>query len=117
MGGQVCEVTEGCSGIRSIQSLVMAALFFGELLWLRWPGRVLLVLVALAAAVVCNTGRAWYLASVQFSEGGDAAHAAHDPAGHLAFLVAAAVLFAGAWLLMPRVRGKQIVRRIVAPEG
>ena len=34
LGSQVVEVSDGCSGIRSIQSLVMAALFFGELLWL-----------------------------------------------------------------------------------
>lgn len=112
MGGQVCEVTDGCSGIRSIQSLVMAGLFFGELLWLRWPSRLFLVGSALAAAVLCNTGRAWYLASVQFSRGSEAVHLVHDNAGHIAFGVAALVLFLTARLLMPRTGGRVVIRTI-----
>jgi exosortase len=115
LGSRVVEVSDGCSGIRSIQSLVMAALFFGELLWLRWSGRVALIGTALAAAVLCNTGRAWYLASVQFSRGEEAAHAAHDPAGHLAFAAAALVLYLAARLLMPRAAG-MIVRKTVEPQ-
>ena len=110
LGSRAVDVTDGCSGIRSIQSLLMAALFFGELLWLRWPGRLLLVGTGLAAAVLCNTGRAWYLASIQFAQGEEAAHAAHDPAGHLAFAVAALVLYLAARLLMPRARGRRVVR-------
>lgn len=113
LGAQVVEVSDGCSGIRSIQSLVMAALFFGELLWLHWYGRLALVGAALAAAVLCNTGRAWYLATVQFSKGVDAAHAAHDPAGHLAFAASALALYLTARLLMPRARGRVVVRRMI----
>ena len=111
LGGRAVDVTDGCSGIRSVQSLVMAALFFGELLWLRWPARLALVGTGLAAAVVFNTGRACYLASVQFARGEDAAHAAHDPAGHLAFAAAALVLYLAARLLMPRARGRVVVRK------
>jgi exosortase len=112
MGGQACDVTDGCSGIRSIQSLVMAALFFGELLWLHGAARVALVGTALLAAVACNTGRAWYLASVQFSRGEAATDAAHDPAGHLAFAAAALLLFLAARLLVPRACGQVVVRRV-----
>ena len=112
-GSRAVDVTDGCSGIRSIQSLLMAALFFGELLWLRWAGRIILVGAALAAAVLCNTGRAWYLASVQFSRGEEAAHAAHDPAGHLAFALAALALYLTARLLMPRASGRTVVRKEV----
>jgi len=111
MGGNVCEVTDGCSGIRSIQSLVMAALFFGELLWLKWPGRVALVVTGLTAAVLCNAGRAWYLASVHFSKGIEAAHAAHDTAGHVAFAVAALILFVIARLLVPQPKSRVVVSR------
>ena len=111
LGAQAVEVSDGCSGIRSIQSLLMAALFFGELLWLRWHGRLILVVVALGAAVLCNTGRAWYLAMVQFSKGVAAAHAAHDSAGHLAFASAALILYLAARILMPRARGRVVVRR------
>ena len=113
MRDQVCEVTEGCSGIRSIQSLVMAALFFGELLWLRWPGRLMLVAGGLVAAVTFNAGRAWYLASVHFSEGREAAAAVHDSAGHIAFILAALSLFLVAWACVPRARGRRVIRRTV----
>jgi exosortase len=111
LGASVVEVSDGCSGIRSIQSLLMAALFFGELLWLRWYWRLVLVGSALGAALLSNVGRAWYLASVQFSKGEAAAHAAHDNAGHVAFAVAALVLYLVARLLMPRVKGRVLVRR------
>ena len=113
-GARAVDVTDGCSGIRSIQSLLMAALFFGELLWLRWASRVTLVGAALAAAVLCNTGRAWYLASIQFSRGEEAAHAAHDPAGHLAFAIAALALYLAARLLMPRADGRVVVIKTVS---
>jgi exosortase len=111
LGARVVDVTDGCSGIRSIQSLLMASLFFGELLWLRLPGRILLIGSALVAAVVCNIGRAWYLASVQFAHGEDAAHAVHDTAGHLAFAAAALSLYLTARLLMPRIHGRIVRRR------
>lgn len=113
MGSRAVDVTDGCSGIRSIQSLLMAALFFGELLWLHWSARVVLVATGLVAAVACNTGRAWYLASVQFSRGQEAAHAAHDPAGHTAFVVAALVLYVAARLMIPQARGRVVVRKAV----
>ncbi len=118
MGQQVCEVTEGCSGIRSIQSLVMAGLFFGELLWLRWYGRLALVGVALVAAVACNTGRAWYLAFLQFSDGTEAASAAHNGAGHVAFAVAAVLLYLAARWLTPTQKMRRLVRHSIGkPEG
>jgi exosortase len=117
LGDQIVDVTEGCSGIRSIQSLVMAALFFGELLWLRLTSRVMLLGMALVAALVCNTGRAWYLAKVQFSEGLGAAQAVHDMAGHVAFGAAAAMLLGAALVLSPRRRGRAVVRRAVGSES
>lgn len=110
LGGNVVEVTEGCSGIRSVQSLVMTALFFGELLWLRWPGRFLLVLGALAAAIPCNTGRAFYLANVAFFKNADAAASVHDSAGHIAFAAAAAMLYFFAQALSFRPTRRKLVR-------
>lgn len=103
-GDQVVEVTEGCSGIRSLQSLVMAALFFGELLWLSWPKRLLLLGLAAGCALVVNTGRAYTLAQIQFSQGEAAAEAAHDMVGHVAFAVSCLILFGGAKLLTIRKR-------------
>ena len=51
--------------------------------------------------------------SVQFSRGEEAAHAAHDPAGHLAFALAALALYLTARLLMPRASGRTVVRKEV----
>ncbi len=99
IGGDVVAVTDGCSGIRSLQSLGMAALFFGELLFLGWGRRLLLIGAAGIFALVLNAGRAWWLAELHFSRGAEAAAAAHDMIGHLAFALSAAGLYGAAWLL------------------
>jgi exosortase len=109
MNGDVVEVNEGCSGIRSLQSLVMAALFFGELLLLGFGRRLVLVGTAAACAVFVNTGRAFYLANVQFLQGKEAADAAHDLVGHLAFTVSAGIVF-GMALLIGRRKTRLLVR-------
>jgi exosortase len=113
LGDRVAEVTDGCSGIRSAQSLLMTALFFGELMWLTWPRRLLLLGAALLTALVTNTVRAYYLASLQFSAGPDAVHQAHDPAGHIAFVAAAAILYGIAWFLTNIRHDRAKVRRVV----
>ncbi|QJE94295.1 archaeosortase/exosortase family protein [Luteolibacter luteus] len=112
LGQEVVEVTDGCSGIRSAQSLVMTALFFGELLWLAWPKRLLLIGGALMVALVGNTARAYYLASTQFFNGKAAADAAHDGAGHFAFALSALALYGIAWAMLPRTKGRTVVRRV-----
>jgi exosortase len=114
MDGQVVEVTEGCSGIRSLQSLGMAALFFGELLLLGWGRRLVLVGVAAFCAVFVNTARAWWLAEIHFLKGPAAAEAAHDGIGHMAFAVSAGILFASACLIRRRHVGRHqiVVKRI-----
>jgi exosortase len=119
LGGEVVDVTDGCSGIRSFQSLLMAALFFGELLGLKAGWRVMMVAVAVGIAILTNTGRAIYLASVRFSRGPEAFEAVHDSAGHVAFGLAALVmlvtakLFTGTWFT-PRNRKRVLVRRSAA---
>jgi exosortase len=121
LGNEVVEVTDGCSGIRSLQSLVMAALFFGELMLLPLIRRLALLLVAAGCAVVVNTGRAWMLANTQFAKGKEAADAAHDLIGHVAFAVSAAMLLVAA-LVLHRRRGPRrvVVKKRVQgtePEG
>lgn len=91
--GTWVHVTEGCSGIRSAQSFVMAALFFGEWLRLNVVGRVGLVVAGFATAWAFNTLRATGLAIVRV-EGGEASFDAwHDGFGLLAFVLGSAVLF------------------------
>jgi exosortase len=97
LGHESVGIGDGCSGIRSLQSLVMVALFFGELLLLSWPRRIALLAIGGGCAVVLNMARAFTLASIQFSRGSEAMDAAHDPVGHAAFGISALVLFLGAW--------------------
>ncbi len=74
-------IEEACSGIRSLQSGLMAALFFGELLRLAAVRRVLLVLLAVIAALVGNILRSSFLALIASARGLAAVGEWHDAAG------------------------------------
>jgi len=109
--GTEVEVTDGCSGIRSLQSLLMAGLFFGELFFLRPRQR--LTLLAFTGVVVMgvNIGRVMMLARVRFDQGEHAFEAAHDSIGQIAFVVSAALLFVAARGLLATQDGRrQVVR-------
>jgi exosortase len=77
----VLGVDEACSGVRSLQSMLMASLFQGELKRLTWRGRIGLVFVGLALAVCCNILRALGLITVVIQQGLSALDRWHDPAG------------------------------------
>jgi exosortase len=112
LGTDVVEVTDGCSGIRSFQSLVMVALFFGELFFLPLGRRIALIALAGLSAVAFNTLRAWWLAHVHFAGGPEAAAAAHDRIGHTTFILSAATLWLSAYgLLHLGSRGPKVLRR------
>lgn len=115
MGTEVVEVTNGCSGIRSLQSLVMVALFFGELFLLPTSRRLLLIFLAGLAALIFNTLRAFWLASVHFNEGIQAADAAHDRIGHTTFLLSAATLWLAAYSLLHSQPRRLLQRTISSP--
>lgn len=112
LGAEVVEVAESCSGIRSLQSLVMVALFLGELWWFRWGWRVGLVGVAVACAVGVNALRAVSLARIHFAEGKQAAAAAHDLIGNIAFLASAGILVAAALLMLRAGPRRRLVRQV-----
>jgi len=112
--GEVVEVTDGCSGIRSFQSFVMAGLFFGELMLLRLPGRLTMLAVGVVAALATNVVRTMLLARIRFEHGEAAFESAHDWLGLAAFIVAAALMLAvSGWLGRERRTGGRIVRRNV----
>jgi exosortase len=93
------EVTDGCSGVRSFQSFVMATWFFAELQRMR-PARVgWLLACACVTAFLVNTARTHTLATIRFDHGMEAFDRAHDWLGLLAFLVSAAVFYwVSGWL-------------------
>jgi exosortase len=109
--GTEVEVTDGCSGIRSLQSLLMAGLFFGELFFLRSRQRMALLAFTGVVVVGVNIGRVMTLARIRFDRGEHAFEAAHDQVGQIAFLVSAAFLFVAARSLLETQDGrKQLVR-------
>lgn len=87
------EVTDGCSGIRSFQSFVMATWFFAEWQKLKaWPALVLLACSCVVAYAI-NVSRTYTLAWIRFDHGLEAFHRAHDWLGILAFAFSALVFY------------------------
>ena len=74
-------VEEACSGVRSLQTTLMIALFMGELLQFRLVRRAILLAGALAVAFVCNASRAFFLVWVSARSGTDAVAKWHDNIG------------------------------------
>lgn len=95
----VVSIDEACSGIRSLQSTLMAALFLGELYLLSRPRRVLLILGGVVAAFCFNVLRTFILTWQAASFGLAALKKWHDPAGLTIFVACFGCLCAMAvWL-------------------
>jgi exosortase len=91
--GVTVEVADGCSGLRSFQSFVMATWFFAELQRLKTNGTLTLLVIACSVAFFVNTARAFTLASIRFNHGEDAFQSAHEWLGLLAFALSAVAFF------------------------
>jgi exosortase/archaeosortase family protein len=88
-------VEDACSGIRSLQSTIMAALFLGELYLLKLPQRFLLLALGVPLAFSFNVVRTLFL-TWQASSSGEAAIAKwHGSAG----MTISVVCFACLWLI------------------
>lgn len=102
VGTETLGVDDACSGIRSFQSSLMAALFLGELYRLRWGYRIFLCLVGLFTAYALNVLRMIIL-SVAVANGGlDALNRLHDPAGFAILLVTMGILWVLCWRILKR---------------
>lgn len=87
-------VDEACSGLRSLQTVVMMALFLGEV---DRPGlrrRFALLAGAAGAALVVNIARTTVLTWVFARAGAEAEERWHDPAGIVALVVTLALVWA-----------------------
>ena len=96
--GGILGVEEACSGIRSLQSGMMVALFFGEIFRLRWTRRIFLLLLAICAAMAGNIIRSVLLAWVASTQGISAVASWHDLAGLIVLLLSVAVVLGCALL-------------------
>ena len=80
-------IAEACSGIRSLQASLMISLAVGELFFLRFHRRVLLVVLAAGAATLLNLARTLALCLFMDRGGTEAMHKAHDTVGNTAILL------------------------------
>ncbi len=89
-------VDEACSGVRSLQSSIMAALFIGDLTLRRTGWKVFFALGGIALAIAGNFVRSLYLSTTAYRHGTEALKAIHDAAGWsvLAFTACGLVLLA-----------------------
>jgi len=74
-------VEEACSGVRSLQTTLMIALFMGELLRFGILRRAILLAGALGVAYVCNLARTYFLVWVSARSGMQAVGKYHDSVG------------------------------------
>ena len=98
-------VEEACSGVRSFQATIMAALFLGQLWTFPLRSRLVLLGAGVVFAFFCNVIRALVLAFVAEKQGLDAIEKWHDPAGFTILGVCFIGLLGLALLLRPK-RGR-----------
>lgn len=85
-------VDEACSGVRSLQSSIMAALFLGDLTLKRKSLKWLCFFAGIGLAVFGNFIRSVYLSLTAYYQGADAIKTVHDLAGWSILLGTAAGL-------------------------
>jgi exosortase len=91
-------IEEACSGVRSVQSTIMAAWLAGEWWRHRALGRAGLLVLAAAMAVVLNLFRTFTLAWLAATQGSAAMEHWHDTAGYFVYFFSFAVVLTIAWL-------------------
>ena len=92
-------IDEACSGIRSLQSTVMATLFIGYLSLRSWGLRASLLISGLLLAFVGNVIRSLFLSFLANGRGEQALKSAHDTAGWSILVFTVVGVGAMAWLL------------------
>jgi len=99
VGTGIVGIDQACSGVRSLQSTLMASLFLGELYGLRVRWRVAFVAAGLVLAFSLNLVRTFLLAWIAARDGVEAVNRFHDQAGLMILFACVLALWAGAaWL-------------------
>jgi exosortase/archaeosortase family protein len=97
----VIDIDEACSGIRSLQAIVMISLFLGELFRLKLAQRLLLMVIGIAVTLLANVVRTATLSSIGFSQGMSAVDHYHDTAGLVVLIFSLSSTLLAAFLLRP----------------
>ena len=100
--GSLLGVEEACSGIRSLQSMIMVSLAIGEFFRLAWPRRVALLVLGIAAALAGNALRSLTLSVAACRNGSGAVDTIHDGTGLAVLAGAAAVVLLAGRLMAPK---------------
>jgi exosortase len=95
-------VEEACSGVRSLQTTLMASLFLGELFRFGFIRRSVLLIGGLTVAFLCNLGRSFALVWISVQESPASAAKWHDSIGHTVLVVSLVLLALLCFLLRPR---------------
>jgi exosortase len=101
--GATVGVDEACSGIRSLQTVIMVALFLGELLRFSGGRRLGLLALAIGAALVGNIARTGFLTWQAAAHGTATLASWHDPVGNVVLVATLGAVLAGVfWLGQPQ---------------
>ena len=92
-------VDGACSGVNSLQSSLMIALFLGELFRFRLGRRIAIVAIAVVIAVCGNILRTFTLARLVHSIGEGAVDTYHDTLGLIAIISIYAAIIVVAWFM------------------
>ena len=99
---QMVGVNEACSGIRSLQTVLMAGLFLGELSRLNWRRRLALLGGGIVVAMAANVFRSSLLVWIAAQHGAAALTRYHDAAGvSVLIIVFLGLLVLNGWLERP----------------
>ncbi|MCD6051452.1 MAG: hypothetical protein K0Q55_2861 [Verrucomicrobia bacterium] len=109
-------IDEACSGIQSLLSSLMAAVFLGAYLKLTYWRRLILVLAGVATAVVGNVVRIIVLTKAVQQQGQAGFEKAHDPVGMWASAGIFVTLGLLAWLMRPRQASTPTPEKIPWPQ-
>jgi exosortase len=101
--GSLLGVEEACSGIRSLQSMIMVSLAVGEFFRLAWPRRVILLVLGIGAALAGNAIRSLTLSVAACQDGAAAVESIHDGTGLAVLAGASAVVLLAGKLLAPKI--------------
>jgi exosortase len=113
----VLGIEEACSGIRSLQSGLMVALFFGEVFRVSVIRRLFLLLAALLAALAGNILRSSFLSILASRQGMSAVPALHDLAGFIVLILTITIVFGLAyfWRSKIKIRSLEAKGRSILP--
>ncbi|MFM8809887.1 MAG: exosortase/archaeosortase family protein, partial [Chthoniobacterales bacterium] len=100
--GALLGVEEACSGIRSLQSMIMVSLAIGEFFRLAWPRRIVLLLLGVGTALAGNSIRSLTLSVAACRSGASAVDSIHDGTGLAVLAGASAVVLLAGRLMAPK---------------